>query len=579
MLKRFVSYYRPHLPLFFADMLCALCLSVCDFVYPMITRTMINEYIPNRTMNLLLIWAAVLFGIYFLKMALNYFIQYYGHIVGVRMQADMRRDVFDHLERLPLTYFDNNKTGTIMSRIVTDLMDISELAHHGPEDLFISAVMLIGSFVMMSTIHLPLTLIVFAALPAMVLFASKKHKKMSDAFTSTRVEVGEINANLENSISGIRVSKAFTSRAYENEMFEKGNKKFVAARSKAYKVMAEFSSGTTWIGDVLNVLLYVAGGVFCYRGEITPGDFAAFLIYISLFMNPVRRLVGFIEQYQNGMSGFKRFLDIMEYPCEEDAPDASEMQQVRGEITFDNVDFSYTEDGKPVLDRLSFTLQAGKTLALVGPSGGGKTTICHLIPRFYEIMGGAISVDGTDIRKVTRASLRRNIGIVAQDVFLFNASIYDNIAYGCPDATREQVEEAARRANIHEYILSMPEGYETVVGERGLKLSGGQKQRIAIARVFLKNPPILILDEATSALDNATEYMIQKSLEELCHGRTTVIVAHRLTTIQNADEILVVTDKGIAERGNHETLLKKGGIYHELWHGIRDNAPGPQAAL
>ncbi len=570
MLKRFVTYYRPHMRLFFWDMLCALCLSACDFLYPMITREMINTYIPNRALKLLLIWAGVLLGIYLVKMGLNYFIQYWGHIVGVRMQADMRRDVFDHLERLPLTYFDNNKTGTIMSRIVSDLMDISELAHHGPEDLFISAVMLVGSFVMMSTIHLPLTLIVFAALPVMIFFAAKKHKKMSDAFTATRVEVGEINASLENSISGIRVSKAYTSRAYENERFAEGNRKFVKARTNAYRVMAEFSSGTTFIGDVLNVLLYVAGGVFCFRGEITPGDFAAFLIYISLFMNPVRRLTGFIEQYQNGMSGFKRFCEIIDYPPEEDAPDAAEMDGVRGEITFDNVDFSYTEDGKHVLDRLSFTLAAGKTLALVGPSGGGKTTICHLIPRFYEILDGAIRIDGTDIRDVTRASLRKNIGIVAQDVFLFNASIYENIAYGCPDATREEVEAAAKRANIHDYILSMPEGYETIVGERGLKLSGGQKQRVAIARVFLKNPPILILDEATSALDNATEYMIQKSLEELCRGRTTVIVAHRLTTIKNADEIIVVTDSGIAERGSHDELLDKRGIYHELWNGMRD---------
>ncbi len=569
MLKRFIGYYRPHLPLFCLDMLCALCLSGCDFLYPMITRTMIDDYIPNRAVKLLLIWATVLLGIYFVKMALAYFIQYYGHIVGVRMQADMRREVFDHLEQLPLTYFDNNKTGTIMSRIVSDLVDISELAHHGPEDLFVSGVMLVGSFIMMAGIHLPLTLIVFAALPVMVVFAAKKQRKMSEAFSATRVEIGEINAGLENSISGIRVSKAYTSRAYENELFEKGNRKYVAARTRAYKVMAEFFAGTTVIGDILNVLLYIAGGFFCYRGELTAGDFAAFLIYINLFMNPVRRIVNFIEQYQNGMTGFKRFLEIIDQPVEEDAPDAVEMGEVRGEICFDHVDFAYTEDGKRVLDRLSFTLAAGKTLALVGPSGGGKTTICHLIPRFYEILGGAITIDGTDIRNVTRASLRKNIGIVAQDVFLFNATIYENIAYGCPEATREAVEEAARRANIHEYILSMPDGYETVVGERGLKLSGGQKQRIAIARVFLKNPPILILDEATSALDNVTELLIQQSLTELCRGRTTVIVAHRLTTVRHADEILVVTDSGIAERGSHEELLAAGGLYHSLWQGMQ----------
>ncbi|MBQ4044487.1 MAG: ABC transporter ATP-binding protein [Clostridia bacterium] len=567
MLRRFASYYKPHMRLFFADLACALVLSFCDLVYPMITRAMINDYIPNLLLKNLIIAAAILLGCYLLKMALNYFIQYYGHLVGVRMQADMRRDVFDHLQRLPLTYFDNNKTGTIMSRITNDLMDISELAHHGPEDLFISAVMLIGSFCMMASIHLPLTLIVFVCVPAMVIFSAKKRRKMDDAFTATRVEIGEINANLENSISGIRVSKAYTNRDYENGNFEVGNKLFVGARSKAYKVMAEFSSGTTLIGDILNVLLYLSGGLFVFYGQISVGDFAAFLLYISVFMNPVRRLVGFIEQYQNGMTGFRRFCEIMDCAPETDAPDAKEMGEAKGEIVFDHVNFAY-EDGKAVLDDLSFTLPAGKTLALVGPSGGGKTTICHLIPRFYELESGAVRIDGTDIREVTRNSLRKNIGIVAQDVFLFNASIYENIAYGCPGASREAVEEAAKRANIHDYILTMPDGYNTIVGERGLKLSGGQKQRVAIARVFLKNPPILILDEATPALDNATELMIQHSLEELCKGRTTVIVAHRLTTVRNADEILVVTDSGIAERGSHDALLEKNGIYANLWNGV-----------
>jgi len=568
MLRRFVQYYKPHMRLFLADLACALVLSLCDLVYPMITREMINNYIPNRLLQALCIAAAALLFIYIVKMLLNYFIQYYGHLVGVRMQADMRRDVFDHLQKLPLTYFDNNKTGTIMSRITNDLMDISELAHHGPEDLFISAVMLIGSFIMMASIHLPLALIVFACVPAMVIFSSKKRRKMDDAFTATRVELGEINAGLENSISGIRVSKAYTSREYENDGFHRGNVRFVKARSKAYKVMAEFASGTTLIGDILNVVLYLSGGLFVFYGQIDVGDFAAFLLYISVFMNPVRRLVSFVEQYQNGMTGFRRFTEIMDYPPEEDDPGAAEMAEARGEIEFDGVHFSYEEE-KTVLDGLSFHLEAGKTLALVGPSGGGKTTICHLIPRFYELSGGAIRIDGTDIRDVTRASLRKNIGIVAQDVFLFNASIYDNIAYGCPGASREAVEEAARRANIHDYILTMPDGYDTIVGERGLKLSGGQKQRVAIARVFLKNPPILILDEATSALDNATELMIQHSLEELCRGRTTVIVAHRLTTIRNADEILVVTDSGIAERGTHASLLAQGGIYAELWNGVQ----------
>jgi len=567
-LKKFLPYYKPHWKLFLADMLCALLLALCDLAYPEITRSMLNDYIPNNKIRLLLIWAAVLLSIYLVKLALNYFVAYWGHMVGVGMQADMRRDVFNHLEELPLTYFDNNKTGTIMSRIVSDLMDISELAHHGPEDLFLSVITLIGAFVLMAKIYLPLALIVVVFMPLMILFTAKLRFRMSKAFTDTRVETGEINANLENSIAGIRVSKAYTSREYENEQFRQGNNKFVAARGRAYKVMAEFHSGTTFIGDFLQVVMYVAGGLFCAAGKISVGDFTAFVLYIGIFMNPVRRLISFMEQYQNGMTGFGRFLEIMEYPAEEDKTDAADIGRVKGEIVFDNVSFRY-EEGKDVLRGMNLTVEAGKTLALVGPSGGGKTTICHLIPRFYELLGGKITVDGWDITDVTRASLRRNIGIVAQDVFLFNATIYDNIAYGTPEATREMVEEAAKRANIFEYIQTLPDGFNTVVGERGVKLSGGQKQRVAIARVFLKNPPVLILDEATSALDNATEMMIQHSLEELSAGRTTIVVAHRLTTIKNADEILVITEKGIEEQGNHETLLAKNGIYAELWQGMK----------
>ncbi len=567
MIKRFAAYYKSQMKLFIADLICALLLAVCDLIYPMITRNMLNEYIPNNQLRLLVTWAVILLAIYLIKTALNYFVSYYGHLVGVGMQAEMRRDVFAHLQKLPVTYFDNNKTGTIMSRIVSDLMDISELAHHGPEDIFISVITIIGAFIMMSTIYLPLAIIVVVFLPVMVIFASRLRVKMSEAFTATRVEIGEINAGLENSIAGIRVSKAYTSGDYENEQFEKGNGKFVTARAKAYKVMAQFHSGTTFIGDFLQIVLYVAGGLFCAFGKIDVGDFAAFILYIGVFMNPVRRLISFVEQYQNGMTGFKRFTEIMDYPAEEDAPDAAEMGRAKGEIEFRDVSFRY-EEGKDVLDHLSFKLDAGKTLALVGPSGGGKTTICHLIPRFYEILDGSVSLDGVDIRKLTRTSLRKNIGMVAQDVFLFNATIYENICYGTPDATEEQVKEAARRANILEYIESLPDGFNTVVGERGVKLSGGQKQRVAIARVFLKNPPILILDEATSALDNATELAIQQSLEELCKGRTTLVVAHRLTTIKNADEILVITDHGIEERGNHEALLQKNGIYAGLWHGM-----------
>lgn len=569
MLKRFCTYYKPHLKIFTADMAAAFLLSVCTMIYPLITRQMLIDFIPNREVKLLVIWAAVLLGIYLVKYFLNYFVTYYGHVMGVNMQATMRRDVFSHLETLPLSYFDDNKTGTIMSRIINDLMDVSELAHHGPEDLFLSIVMLVGSFIVMGSIYMPLTLIIYSLLPFMVFFALKKQKKMKDAFAASKKEVGEVNATLENSISGIRVSKAYTNSQREKELFERGNSRFVGARSLAYKAMAEFYSGMNLGMDVLRVAMYVAGGLFVFYGKIDIADFTAFSLYISLFISPIERLVGFIEQYQNGMTGFRRFIEIMDCKPESDKPGASLLENVKGDVSFENVSFSYP-DGKKVLDGLSFDIEAGKTLALVGPSGGGKTTICHLIPRFYEVCGGRITIDGNDTRDVTLESLRKNIGIVSQDVFLFDSTIYDNIAYGCPDATREQIERASELANISDYIASLPEGYDTLVGERGVRLSGGQKQRIAIARVFLKNPPILILDEATSALDNVTEMLIQKSLSELCRGRTTIVVAHRLTTVKNADEILVITDDGIAERGTHTGLLEYGGIYAGLWRGTAE---------
>ena len=569
MLKRFCTYYKPHLKIFTADMAAAFLLSVCTMIYPLITRQMLIDFIPNREVKLLVIWAAVLLGIYLVKYFLNYFVTYYGHVMGVDMQATMRRDVFSHLETLPLSYFDDNKTGTIMSRIINDLMDVSELAHHGPEDLFLSIVMLVGSFIVMGSIYMPLTLIIYSLLPFMVFFALKKQKKMKDAFAASKKEVGEVNATLENSISGIRVSKAYTNSEREKELFERGNSRFVGARSLAYKAMAEFYSGMNLGMDVLRVAMYVAGGLFVFYGKIDIADFTAFSLYISLFISPIERLVGFIEQYQNGMTGFRRFIEIMDCKPESDKPGASVLENVKGDVSFENVSFSYP-DGKKVLDGLSFDIEAGKTLALVGPSGGGKTTICHLIPRFYEVCGGRITIDGHDTRDVTLESLRKNIGIVSQDVFLFDSTIYDNIAYGCPDATREQIERASELANISDYIASLPDGYDTLVGERGVRLSGGQKQRIAIARVFLKNPPILILDEATSALDNVTEMLIQKSLSELCRGRTTIVVAHRLTTVKNADEILVITDDGIAERGTHTGLLEYGGIYAGLWRGTAE---------
>ena len=480
------------------------------------------------------------------------------------MQADMRTEVFAHLQKLPFSYFDNNKTGTVMSRITNDLMDISELAHHGPEDLFLSIILLCGSFAIMATINIWLTLIIFAFIPAIVIFSAKKRMKMSEAFTQTRVEIGEINANLENSISGIRVSKAYNSEQYEREHFEIGNQRFVRARAKAYRAMAEFFSGTSFLTDLIYVVVLLTGGLFCLYDQIDFGDFTAFILFVNIFMNPVKRLISFVEQLQNGMSGFTRFCEIMDEEPEKDEADAVDISHVKGEICFNDVSFAYGDE-KKVLSHLSFVAEPGQTLALVGPSGGGKTTICHIIPRFYEIDSGVVTLDGRDIRSFTRKSLRENIGIVAQDVFLFNSTIYDNIAYGRPDATEEEVFKAAKQAKIDAFISSLPNGYNTIVGERGVKLSGGQKQRISIARMFLKNPSVLILDEATSALDNTTELEIQKSLEELCRGRTTIVVAHRLSTVKNADRIIVITDKGIVESGTHETLLNKNGIYSELY--------------
>jgi ATP-binding cassette subfamily B protein len=565
MLKKFISYYKPVRLIFITDMVCAFAVAVCDLFYPMITRNIINIYVPNQQFELMIKWLLILGGIYVLKFGLNYYITYYGHIMGVKMQANMRKDIFEHLQDLPFVFFDENKTGSLSSRIINDLMDISELAHHGPEDLFISTVMLIGSFIMLSRINLPLSLIVFSIVPLLILVAMKLRIKMEDAFMETRETIGEVYATIENSISGIRVSKAFSNKEIEIEKFNKNNSKFQEARRKAYKVMAEFHVGSSFIIDILNIVVLSAGAIFFFKGRINFGDFAAFLLYIGNFLNPIRKLVNFVEQYQSGISGFKRFAEIMEKDVEKDDPGAEDIFEVRGDISFNKVTFAY-DDNKEILKDISFDIEAGETVALVGPSGGGKTTLCHLIPRFYEIEEGSISIDNIDIRKFTRRSLRKNIGIVQQDVFLFTGTIYENIQCGKFDASREEVYEAAKKANIHDFIMSLPEGYDTYVGERGVKLSGGQKQRISIARVFLKNPPILVLDEATSALDNATELLIQKSLEELSRGRTTVVVAHRLSTIKNADEIIVLTEKGIQEKGSHEELLEKKGIYAELYN-------------
>lgn len=571
MMKSFVAYYRPHWKLFLLDMVCALIAASSDLVYPMITRQITDVYIPEKNLKFILLWCFLLLIIYLVQAAMNYFMQYYGHVVGVRMQADMRRDVFTHLHKLPFSYFDEHKTGNIMSRIINDLMDISEFAHHGPEDLFISIINVVGAFILLCTVNIPLTLVVFSALPFLLLFVIYKRVALRRTSLRTRVEIAEVNSRLENSIAGVRVSKAFTGSKNEIKKFQDSNDRFVEVRKENYRVMAEFFSGTGLITSILNVLILTVGGVFLYYDKITIGDFLAYVLFINIFVTPIKKLVQFVEMFQSATTGYTRFQELMETPIEADDPGAIEMKDVQGDIHFENVTFHYDDD-KEVLSHISLDFPKGEMIAIVGPSGGGKTTLCHLIPRFYEISEGAITIDGQDIRKFTRESLRAHIGIVQQEVFLFTGTIMDNIAYGRPDATKEEIIEAAKRANIHDYILTLDQGYDTYVGERGIKLSGGQKQRISIARVFLKNPPILILDEATSALDNVTENMIQESIEELCLNRTTIVVAHRLSTIKRADEILVMDKSGVRERGTHDQLMENpDGIYRELYEAQFEN--------
>lgn len=563
MLKRFIRYYKPYKKLFILDLLAAFLVSACDLFYPMITRNIINDVIPNKQIKLLFVFAIVLTLIFLIKAGLNYFMQYWGHVVGVRMQADMRRDLFDKLQDMPNKYFDNNKTGVIMSRIINDLLDISELAHHGPEDLFISLVMLVGSFIILCTINVPLTIITFAIIPFLLFYTIHKRNKMKKAFKETRVKTGEVNATIENSISGVRVTKSFGNKAYEMEKFDKSNGIFKKAREHAYKAMAEYFSGMFFLVDMLELIVLIAAGYFTYLGKINVGDFAAYLLYIKMFLQPIRKLINFNEMFQNGMSGFERYEEIMNEKNEKEIPNAKELKEVKGKITIKDVTFRY-DNKESILENFNLDIEAGKMVALVGPSGGGKTTICNLIPRFYDYESGQIFIDDVDISTVTLKSLRENIGIVQQDVFLFTGTIKENIMYGNPNAIDEEVIEAAKNACLHDFIMGLEDGYDTFIGERGVKLSGGQKQRISIARVFLKNPAILILDEATSALDNVTEYEIQKALEELSKDRTTLVVAHRLSTVKNSDEIVVLTDKGIEERGTHEELIKLGGVYSNL---------------
>ncbi len=564
MLKRFLAYYKPHMRVFTLDMLASLIVSLVGIVYPIVTRTMLNTLIPQRQYRLIVYAGMGLLGLYLLRMLLNYFIQYYGHVMGVRMQTQMRTDMFAHLQKLPYSFFDNNETGKIMSRMTSDLFEVSELAHHGPENLIISSISIVTSFVYLSSINIWLTLIIFACVPFLLLIALLLRRRMRDAFMESRAATAQINASLESSISGIRVTKAFCNAEKEQEKFEVGNEDYTASRSRAYKAMGQFHSGTSFITDIFNVIILIAGGFFLYNGDINFADYSAFVVSVNLFISPVMTLINFMEQYQNGVTGFSRFLEIMDQEPEKDKAGAVDIGRPRGEIEFRNVTYAY-DDEKDVLLNVDLKIEQGKTFALVGPSGGGKTTICHLIPHFYDVSSGEIFIDGKELHTITSESLRRNIGIVQQDIYLFNASFKENILYGRLDATDEEVIEAAKRANIHDYIMSLEKGYDTQIGERGVRLSGGQKQRLSIARVFLKNPPILILDEATSALDNTTEILIQQALDELCRGRTTLVVAHRLSTIKNADEIAVVSGGRIVEQGTHETLMAKNGVYSDLY--------------
>ncbi len=566
-IRAFFSYYRPHKKLFALDLVCSFTIAVCNLFYPFIARMIMNDFVPGRELNLIVIWAAVLLAIYAVKALLTYVVGFWGHVLGVRIQADMRHAFFSHVERLPFSYFDETKTGTIMSRIVNDLFETSELAHHGPEDTFMSVISIIGAVIMLFFIDPWLSLTVILFVPCMVLFAVKMRGRMNAAFRASREKIAEVNAGIESSVSGIRVSKAYTAEEKEEEKFDRANGEFKKARAEAYRYMGIFQGGMGLFNDVLYLIALVIGGLFFYFDRIGSGDYTAFILYVTMLLTPIRTLVNLFEQIQDGLAGFARFREVLAVPEESEPDEPVGVEKLQGDICFDDVSFSYKnkETGEnAVLTHLSFTVKEGTTVALVGPSGGGKTTVCHLIPRFYEPDSGTISIGGIDISRVTRRTLRRSVAIVAQDVFLFGGSIRENIAYGDLGASEERILEAARRADIDEFVRTLPDGYDTEVGERGVKLSGGQKQRISIARAFLKNPPVLILDEATSALDNFTERQIQTSLAELSEGRTTIVVAHRLSTVRSADEIVVIRDGKIAERGTHAELLEKNGEYAAL---------------
>lgn len=568
-LRKFIRYYRPYRWMFYTDTLCALTICVIDLAFPQILNVLTHGLYTRGREAILpaLVWiGAGLLAMYILRYFCQYYITTWGHVMGARMESDMRQDLFDHYQRLSFSYYDRNNTGVMMAKLISDLFDISELAHHGPENLIISTLKIVGAFTILMFINFKMTLILIAVTLVMAVFSYRKKRKMRAIFLDNRKKIAGVNAQVQDSLSGIRVVKSFANEEIEREKFADCNGRFLTSKVSSYKLMGVFHAGNGFFQGLLYISILVSGGYFVAQGTLAASELAIYALYVGIFLNPIEVLINFTEQFQKGYSGFRRFTEVVETQPEiEDSPDARPLGRITGEIELDDVSFSYTPEN-PVLEHVSLTIPAGKTIALVGPSGGGKTTLCSLIPRFYDVTGGAVKIDGNDVRDVTGKSLRSAIGIVQQEVYLFGGTLRENIAYGRPGATDEEIVEAAKRANIHDFIMSLPEGYDTSAGERGTRLSGGQKQRISIARVFLKNPAILILDEATSALDNDSERHIQAALEQLASGRTTVVIAHRLSTIRKADEIVVIANHGIAERGTHSELLERNGIYAKYYY-------------
>ena len=569
LIKRFLPYYKKYKWIMVLDLFCAALTTLCELVLPLIVREITGAATAtpmSLTVNLVLRLGVLYLILRIIDTVAHYYMASVGHIMGTKIETDMRRDFFGHLQKLSFSYYDNAKVGTLMSRITSDLFDVTEFSHHCPEEFFIAGIKIVCSFVILCTMSVPLTLIVFAIIPVMLLVLTKFNRKMRSGFRESRVQIGELNSSVEDSLLGVRVVKSFANEEVEKEKFEQGNQKFLSIKKKIYHAMAGFQSSTRFFDGLMYIVVVVVGALFMIRDKIGPEDYVAYLMFVTTLLTSIRRIVEFAEQFQRGMTGIERFYEILDIEPEiTDAKDATAAQNIQGTVEFRNVTFHYETEKKNVLTNLNLSVKAGESIALVGPSGGGKTTLCSLIPRFYEVSDGEILLDGTNIKELTLTSLRENIGVVAQDVYLFSGSIRENIAYGKQNASDEEIIEAAKLAGAHEFIQSLPNGYDTYVGERGVKLSGGQKQRVSIARVFLKNPPVLILDEATSALDNESEKLVQESLEKLAKGRTTFTIAHRLTTVRNADRILVLTEDGIAESGTHEELVQKGGIYAELY--------------